>query len=406
MTNERQTTREGKTVGEYWSGRGSLSDLVAELERQKESKFDFVADCRSFGAVGFPLDSGLRDRPSMVLKPKTPQVSEFVHESGIELTESAFGQLCERSDPPIPVRYGRKLIAVNPSAAGNLAEETFCGQSSRRLFRCLDGQVRAILSDQYRIVDNFDLAFSALDTVQEAGGEVIEASLSDRSMRIKFTTRSIFDSIETVRESGPKSSWYAGGLGSQEYLRKVAASTRGDLPGGPGTVHPIVTLSNSETGHGGIRVRLGILQGICFNVATVEDVVKEIHLGGRLAAGLYSEETQSVDSRAIFLKARDAIRAAFDQDRFSSMVRKIKKSSATPIEAPSAAVGIVAERLDLDDEKKASILEHFLGEYVPTAFGLASAVTRVGQEIDDPERAEEFESFGGEIMTKPELVLS
>ena len=404
MKNER--TNAGETVGEYWSGRGSLVDLVTELERQKESRLDFVADCRSLSAIA--TEEGTEDgsAPRMRIFPSKDgtQVREFIGGDGVELGDSAFAQLCERSEPSIPVRYGRKLLAVNPFAAGTLAEETFCQSGSRRLFRCLDGRVRAVLSDQYRIVDNYDLAFSALEAVHAADGEVIEAALSEKSMKLKFTTKSIFDTLETTRSSGPSGGWYSGGLGSQDYLGKVGANTRGDLPGGPGTIHPIVTLSNSETGHGGIRVRLGILQAVCFNIATVETVVSEIHLGGRLDGGIFSEETRSTDSKAIFLKSRDAIRAAFDPKKFAAMVARIRKSTETPIEAPSTAVGIIAERLDLDEEKRTDLLEHFLGTYARTAFGLASALTRVAQDVADPERAEEFENFGGELMTKPELV--
>ena len=38
-----------ETVSEFaaWTGRGRLDQLVGELERQKETKIDFVADTRS-----------------------------------------------------------------------------------------------------------------------------------------------------------------------------------------------------------------------------------------------------------------------------------------------------------------------------------------------------------------------
>ena len=113
------------------------------------------------------------------------------------------------------------------------------------------GQCRAFLSDRYKVLDHYDLALTSLQAVQGQGGEVIEASLSERSMRLKFTSRSIFDAIEQRRHSGG-GNWYAGGLGNTEHLRRVGARTEGDLPGGPDTVHPMVTVSNSETGHGGL----------------------------------------------------------------------------------------------------------------------------------------------------------
>jgi len=406
--NENANANDGNTVSEYWNGRGNLSDLVKELNRQKDSKIDFVSDTRQLEAVTTEegTEDGSAPRMRLAAHPSDGlQIREFIGNLGTELTDSAFAQLLERSEPPCPVRYGRKLLAVNPFAAANLAEETFCQTDNRRLFRCLDGKIRAVLSDQYRMVDNYDLAFTALESVQAADGEVIEAALSEKSMKLKFTSRSIWDKLETTRSGDSRGSWYAGGLGSQSYLAKVGASTTGELPGGPGTIHPLVTLSNSETGHGGIRVRLGLLQAVCFNLATVETIVSEIHLGGRLTPGIFTDETRSADSKAIFLKARDAIKAAFEPRKFAALVEKIRKSSETEIAAPSMAVGIIAERLDLDEEMKASILEHFLGDYARTAFGLASAVTRAAQDVSCPEKAEEFENLGGEIMAKPELVL-
>ncbi len=418
-TNERQA---GTTVAEYWNGRGSLRNLVAELERQKETKIDFVADVRALGFMSTNvIDS---DRPGVTgIEPGKPDelrelrliphreragaVAEFFEDyRGLPLSESAYGQLCEKCDPPIPVGYGRKLLRADIPSAGRLLSTTFADRPKRRLIRCLDGRVRAVLSDSYRFVDHYDLAFTALEVVKEHNGEVIEASLDDHKMRLKFTTRELWDQLDAVREGGPKNNWYAGGLGSQEFLSKVGARTRDDLPGGPGTIHPSVVVSNSETGQGGINVRLGIMQGICFNLATVETVVNDIHLGGKLEAGIFSEEARAAESKSVFLKARDAIRAAFTPDRFRRLVEKLRASAEFPIEAPSSAVRLCAERLDLSDDHRDVLLAHFITDWKPTALGLASAVTRFAQDYQEPEVAEGFETFAGELLSEPKKALA
>jgi hypothetical protein len=412
MTKRTKTTE--KTHAEYsrdgWGGRGSLSRLVAELERQKATKIDFVADVRDLGASVHVQENepGRKSESINTLRmvPKSPAMGEFIDKTGIEFTDSAFSQLLQKSEPAIPVRYGRSLLAENGIAASNLTEETFFGSGRRRLFRCLDGVVRSVLSDSYRFVDHFDLAFTALEEVQARDGEVIEATLDDHRMRLKFTSRSIFEVLDATREGSDRSKWYAGGIGSKEHLRKVGANAGDALPGGPGTIHPSVVLSNSETGHGGINVRLGILHGICFNLATVESIVSDIHLGGTLDGGIFTDETRAADSKVIFLKTRDAIRTAFEPERFKRLVDKLRRSAEVEILAPSSAVGLVAERLELDQERRDAILGHFVADYAQTALGLASAVTRAAQDVDHPEVAEEWEQFAGEILAAPERTLA
>lgn len=400
----------GKTHGEHaqaWKGRGSLEAMLAELTRQRDTKIDFVADTRQMviesETVGADEDGGggnvvLRLCP----KPGAAQLREFMPSAGVPLLDQATAQLGERCSPPVPWRFLRALRDGKPLTAESLLNDLL-GDPARRLVRCLDGNVRAFLSDRYRVMDNYDLAFAALDVVQQNGGEVIECALDDRRMRLKFTSRQIFDAIDTKRASGVSQAWYAGGLGSQEYLSKVAARTGGELPGGPGTVHPLVTISNSETGHGGLNVRIGVLQAICFNLATVERVVAAIHLGEQLDAGVYSEETMSAESQAVCLKARDAIRAAFDPEKFRAIVARCNAAQDIPVEAPQSALRNVVAHTELPDEARDAVLEYFLRDYDPTAWGLAQAIGRYSQDVDDTDAAEAVEQAAGDVILKPSL---
>jgi len=374
-----------------WSGRGSLSDLVAELERQKESKFDFVADTRSVAVAD--------GEGGLFLIPQDAHAAEWLPSGGLRIRPGALDQMGEKCDPAIPVKFLRELSGKRPRRAAELLNNLIEDAPARRFIRCLDGSLRAFLSDRYRVLDNYDLAFAALDAVRLAGGEVIEASLSETHMRIKFTSRQIWDAIDVKRQDN-RGSWYAGGLGNQGYLSRVSARSGGDLPGGPGTVHPLVTLSNSETGHGGLSVRIGLLQAICFNLATVEEVVAKIHLGERLSVGVFTEETVTAESKAIYLKARDTVRGAFDPLAFKRMVDLAREAQAQEIHAPAAAVENVAKAASLPEKAKDALLAYFVRDYDLTRYGLAQAVARLAQDEEDGESGAGLEDLAGKILRR------
>jgi hypothetical protein len=315
----------------------------------------------------------------------------------------ALQQLGQRLDPDVPWQFLKRLTEQRPTRATELLNGLMLDTGKRRLIRCLDDQVRSVLSDRYRVLDNFDVAFTALDVARAHGGEVIEASLSEKHMRIKFTARDVWDKIASVRkDEGGR--WYAGGLGNQEHLGRVAAKSWGDLPGGPGTVYPVVTISNSETGLGGFNVRIGLLLGVCFNLAIVESVAARVHLGEKLEAGIFSPETMQLDTRAIMAKAQDAIAAAFKDDVFKKLVAKANRANSQEIEAPQPAVDNVITRCGINQEHRDKLLEYFVRDYAPTAWGMAQAVSRLAQDVADPDDASELEDTAGQLIEKPQLV--
>lgn len=388
------TTHNEHGVSGGWNGRGGLAALVAELDRQKASKVDAVIDTRMLKVEA--RSGGARDG-ALFLVPVAAQAREFMPTDGVEISDSALCQIGERVSPNIPAKFLRSLAGERPTRAAELATALLHDTGKRNFVRMLDGRVRAFLSDRYRALENYDLAFGALDVARELGAEVLEASLSDKTMRLKMVRRDVFDTIDATR-SGDKGGWYAGGLGSKDYLSRVHARTGGDLPGGPGTVHPVVTIGNSETGHGGLFARIGILHAVCFNLATVETVVANVHLGERLEVGVFTAETVTAESRAIMLKARDSIRAAFTEDKFRKVVAAIKGANEIEIAAPTTAVGNLVENADLSESAMDSILAHFLGDYRPTLYGLSQAVARYAQDVEDGDTAGDVEELAGKLV--------
>lgn len=397
---------EATTVAEYSRGhqigeksfdtRQPLTNVIAELDRQLASKIDFVADTRSMKFGVDPEDKSVR------LYANSAQVSEYLPKEGLMLTYDAVAQAGNRCAPDVPSKFLRDLVAQQPDLAADLLTELTHRTPARRLIRCLDNRVRGLLSNRYRILDNRDFAMAALEAARQHEGEVIEAQLTDRHMRLKLTTQKVWDVIHTTRDKG--GNWYAGALGNQPLLNRVAARRWEDLPGGPGTVTPLVTISNSETGHGGTRIRIGILAGICFNLATVETVVAERHLGGEVDEGLLTEETQHADARATMLKLRDYVTTAFDEGRFKALVAKANAAQDDHIKAPTAVVDSVMGAFKISADHRDTLLAYFIRDYDPTRFGLAQAVSRLAQDVASPDLATDLEDAAGRLLVTPDLV--
>lgn len=372
-----------------WSGRGSLSMLVGELDRQRKSRKDIVGDTRE---LEFRNIKG-----SIKLVGRTKEMEEYTG-SGLALKPTALAQIAEKCDPTIPMGFLSKLINSRPDRATQLMNGLWEDSPARRFIRILDGNVRAFLSDRYRVLDNHDIAFASLESVRSVQGNVLEAALSDDYMRIKFTTNQIWDSIDIARRDND-SKWFSGGLGNQEYLSKVGARTGGKLPGGPGTIHPVVTVSNSETGKGGLRLRIGILQAVCFNLATVETVVDKVHLGEKMAVGQFSNEALAAESQAIMLKIRDGIKMAFDQESFKKMVQMAKDANNKTIEKPIQAVENICKSLFIPEEGRDAILEYFLRDYDCSQYGMGQSMARYAQDLSDADEANRIEGWAGFVIS-------
>lgn len=390
------------TNGGAWKGRGRLEDLMAELERQRESKVDVVLDGRQLLLTPrlpkIDEKTGKRYGGRVELGGLSPQVREFLG-TGTALTDKALPQLGERLSPSLPTRVMREMADQHPDLLADMANQLFARNAQKHLVRMLDGRVRSIHSNCYRCLDHYDLAFHALDVGKSHGAALLEGTLTDSKMRLVFVGTGVRDYIDTFR-SGDKGSWYAGGFGDQKHLSKVhARSVAEQLPGlEPNTLLPVVTVSNSETGQGGMTASCGILLAGCFNLAIVEDRLFQAHLGKAMEPGVLRPETIKAEAEAIMLKARDVIGVAFDSDRFSSLVDRLRPAAERRIDSPTSAVSQIVKDYSLSEAAKDSILAHFMGDYKPTQFGLAQAVARHAQSVEDADDAQELERLAGKLM--------
>jgi len=363
-------------------GRGTLANLINELERQQDTKVDFVADARQFG-VHFNGDG-------LMIGGVDERVREWMpDESGF--TRNGLNQFLAKCDPGVPRTFYDKLPQDNITS--DFLTHLFRNSGKRRLFRMLDGKVRAVQSDQYKIVDHIDLAFSALQTVQAVGGEVIDCRLTDSEMRISFTTREVAGRVIAGQKEGP-AGWQA-----DATFRKMTGLRWGDYepPFGSETVHPCISLRNSETGQGGLHVEMGILESACLNMALVQKQIAKVHLGQRMEVGMYEADTREAMGRALIMQVRDVLQRSFNPEWFNKLCAKLNETASTEIEHPTSAVMNFAAVHKMPDAQRDKVLQHFLSEAQYNVFQLARAVSRSAQEFDAG-AATEMEQLAGETM--------
>ncbi len=130
-----------------------------------------------------------------------------------------------------------ELLAENINA--------WLGERKRWLIRVLDGEIRVILSGRYRIIDNHDLVFLALDEFKRKETvETYRIDLSETMLYIKALDRTL---IGEVRQ-------------------------RDIVNGG-------LIIRNSEVGASALRVKPFILRMVCENGLILPHALKRVHLG-------------------------------------------------------------------------------------------------------------------------------
>lgn len=382
---------------------GNLRNLLDELTQQRNNSKDFVADSRSLTVAncrGQLRLQGLQEHG---------EASQFLSPAGMPISDHSLGQIAGYQKPAIPIKYARELAAQKPELAAYLLGKNVEENPRKHLVRLLNGRVRAVLSDRYRVLDNYDLAFTALEAAEQVEAYPLRCKLTENRMELQLTTRSIWETIDVdqrdTRNRGAH--WSYGGdsaIGYRQALELDPSSHEANP--NPETVNPLVTISNSETGAGGFKVAIGILRAACINGSIIDQAVTQVHLGGRLEEGLYRSETMEQDARAIMMKATDAIRAAFHPASFAKIVNRAQAAEDTAIEAPVEAVGHVVKSFDLSEDRRDALLERFLKDYQPTAYGLSQAVSRVAQDITDADEQTRFEEIAGDIIKEPALAIA
>jgi len=335
----------------------SISELAAELERQAGTKKDYIADTR---------------RLKMTVGRDDKMVLEGVN-GGLGVRSTAHAQFA--SSLSIPKVYYDRMLANAPDLLAANVNRWLETQPSKKLVRVLDGEVRAVLSDSYRPLDNVELAEAVLPQLIGLEAHVLSTEITESRM----------------------------------YIKAVSPRVQGDVMVGD-TVQAGLVVSNSEIGHGALRVAAMDYRLVCLNGMIRESAVRQAHLGRGSRGGdaiedareFFRPETRLADDRAFFLKVRDAVGSMFDADKFNLRIAQYREANQKEVTGePEAVVEVLSKRFGFAESERSSILKQFIKGDMMSAWGLANAVTRAAQDVESYDRSQEMEQLGGDVIELP-----
>jgi len=327
----------------------TLTGLAEQLEHQLESKRDYIA------------------RPDALTMTEGLSLSGLP-EGEVGITDLAHSQIAEFTGIPGPY-YKRMKVSWPVLLSMNVNTWMKEQGDKRRLIRTLDGSARAMLSDKYRPIDNYELADAVLPSISEAGAKLESCDLTERKM----------------------------------YLKAVFPKIEGEIKRGD-PVQLGLVVSNSEVGCGSVSIQPLIYRLVCLNGMIAPDYSLRKYHAGRLnreediTAALFSSETLAADNHAFFLKVRDLVKGVLQQEVFDRILNGLRETTERKIERdPVQSIDFMAASFGLSKEERGGVLRHLVEGGDLSQWGVINAVTRTAQDVDSYDRATELETLGGKI---------
>lgn len=352
----------------------TLTQLAAEIERQRETRRDFVAPTRGLALVPTQQEVDGETRWGDVVFGGLPAPFHAAN-----INDLAHRQLGDHAG--IPAAYYDRMRTAAPELLARNVNHWLHAEPSKRLVRVLDGRVRAFLSDRYRPLENADLAEAVLPVLMERRLQVLSCELTERRLYIKAVDPSIQKDIPTGRRMGD---------GTHTIFD---------------TLSPAIIISNSEVGAGALSVETAVWTRACTNMAIfAQKSMRKYHIGGKLGdmAGiqeLLSDRTKAKVDEALWAQVGDVVAGAFDQAKFEASCMDIASMSEQRIEGKvEAVVEVTAKHLGIREKEREGVLKHLIEGGDLSRYGLFNAVTRTAEDLDDYDRATAFERMGGQII--------
>lgn len=344
----------------------TLTQLATELERQRDVKRDYIADSR--------LMRMEPDGRSLVLDNKhTFGINNLAHE-----------QLAGRLE--VHRSFYDRMLDKHPDILAYTVNELFQREPKQSMVRVLDDKVRAIKSDSFRPLDNYDLADAILPTLQEAGAEIVSCELTERRMYIKAL-------CPWLDRELPPPEGAVMGQGHTIFLRKVIGA---------------ISIGNSEVGYGSIYVDPGLFERQCTNMATFRgEGYRKIHVGKAKGADdeiseYLSDSTKRLEDAAVWAKVRDIVKATMDGRVIDKIVAQATAARNDAITGdPVKLIEVFSKKNGLSEVERGGLLRHLTQSGEMTRYGLQWAVTRLAGEVEDYDRASDLERLGGQVIELP-----
>jgi len=371
----------------------SIQEIVNALQEQNLQKYDFVIPSRFMEMINGDL--------SVINRDDLDTLSELLIDTGIAVDDETIekkvlnlksldtlhSQLSSRLD--IPKRYYDRMRSENNlhvldynvnhwlhSNNKNYLLRTFVDKDKN------EGVARAILSDRYNVLDNYDVMLATLDAIRDSGLNVqIESGdITDRKFFMRFT-------LPDIEVQAP------------EILKNYRVPKGGNQNNG------IITgfvVSNSETGYGKFSISPRAVVLACRNgMIFKNDAFEKTHLGAKMdkfSTIDWSENTRQKNYELVISQVKDAIKTYSSQEYLGAKIHELIEKGNQQLDNPMETVKNVTKHLSISEDKEKSILNYFIQGGDTNAFGVSQALTYYAQHDATPEERYEIETQSVDIL--------
>jgi hypothetical protein len=374
-----------------------LKELVFELQSQNKQKRDIILPAKFLSMERGKI---VVNNPS-----SNPELSKILYETGIsETTEGHTQRLVldrlNTIDPhlvgklEIPTRYFDKcdneediaLLDANVNhwlqMDGNILLRTFVDKEGGT------GVARALLSDKFRMIDNYDILLATLQAVEavrkETGIDIQldekGADVSDKRLYLRFIAPQVeIDSPNLLKHYRPN----------------------GSRPSGVGNgIISGFAISNSEVGFGqfSIAARAKIL--VCGNgMVSTSEKFKQRHLGAKMEEfQVWSEESRTKNLELVIAQIKDSVREYVSADCLGRVVADLEAKAGYEVKHPGDCIKQVSQSIGISDDKADEILNMFIKSSDVSALGVVNAFTLYAHTKADADLQFDIENKAMEIL--------
>lgn len=333
--------------------------LKSEVYRQATSKRDFIA-------------------PSNDLYYHPHGEMQILGKGNFGINEHAHRQIAQKLD--IPVKYYMRMLDDDTNILAKNVNHWLQSSTEERLIRTLDGNMRAYLSERYRVLDNLDLIRNVIPMLENNDTHVCSCEVTDTHLYLKATF--------------PEMKYVIPAVDSRHKDHEVEAG---------------FTIRNSEVGASALQLLPSLHNPMCKNISTFGSEFKKFHLGEKLggqrdgAWEFFQEDTKRASDEAIWLQVRDVMQAAVQGELYDKVVDKVRQARGRRIEGDVGPAVREVTRITTLTEAEAKMMHTHLSEAGDlTQYGFAEATTRTAEDLKDYDRASEVERIGGQIIELPQ----
>lgn len=334
-------------------GRKDLMELAAEVTRQTEAKRDYLAPTAQLTLAEDGQTLRVGEQPAQLTRLAETQLAQYL---------------------AIPQEYYDRTRQEHPELLSRTVNTWMGGKSEVRLVRTLDGRARAMLSNSYRRVDNYDVLEAVMPVFAERKGELKPVSMEVTETRLY---------VKMVSE------------------KLVITPKVGDA------IRLGFVLSNSEVGLGAITLKAFTERLVCLNGMVRESVLRAAHLGKRTDVteaveleGMTSDRTRLLEDAALMSKLRDGLSYVLSDAHAAKREQEVLAASQLelPPQLAPQVIEVVGKRLGLNGEERQGALGGLIKGGLLDAWGLSNAVTALGEGAESYDRATELEAAGGRVL--------